>query len=242
MKHMLNFFLCFVILCLFVPCVFAENVPQNGAEYFIGQIEEAVLPGEVISVPVYLTVSDTPVNTVQFNIEFDDKVFEFQKYKSSTDKGDHKLGLAVVGVKQNNPSVVGAVFTSSDGNTTFDFDNTRLCTLRFKVKDEAVAGTYSFDVTYSQVCCYNLEMEEYSSEMFTVNTLNVTVTTPAVIKGDVNGDGKITVFDAIAILKHISETEMFTDTLEADVNNDGEITVSDSVAILKYIARITNEL
>lgn len=53
---------------------------------------------------------------------------------------------------------------------------------------------------------------------------------------DLNGDGKVTVSDASATLKHLAGYETGIDLNNLDINGDGEITISDVSAILKYIA------
>ncbi len=231
----------FLLVCMFIVISCGVSVCAEGdaAVYSFGDAIINAKPGEIVSMPVYLTFSKLPINAVQCDLQFDENVFEFQKYKSSTDKGDHKLSLGVVGVKVTDSSVVGTVFTSSDGNSTFEFNNTRLFTLRFKVKEDAVPGEYKFDVIGSNVVCNNLELEEYTSAAFSAEQFTVRVISKT-IKGDLNGDGKITVTDALCVLKQIAGTELLTD--DADINGDGEVTVTDSIAVLRYIARLTNEL
>lgn len=57
------------------------------------------------------------------------------------------------------------------------------------------------------------------------------------IEGDANGDGKINVADASAMLKHIAGWKnVQIDEIEADINGDGYITVSDVAALLRRIA------
>jgi len=237
------FLLCLIIV-LFATlsvCANESETVRDSAVYRFGEVPLNVMPGDVVSLPVYLTVTQSPVNSVQCNIAFDENVFEFQKYKSSTDKGDHVLSLGVVGIRQNNTSAVSAVFTSPDGNTVYDFNNTRLCTLRFKVKEGAASGNYGFLVTYSKVTCDNISMDKYTSEAFETEKYYVGVNFPYALRGDVNGDGKLTVVDAVSVLKYIAGTETAQNAEAADVDRDGQITVSDSVAILKYIARISSE-
>lgn len=70
----------------------------------------------------------------------------------------------------------------------------------------------------------------------------VDLSVPEYTLGDVNGDGRITVADAIEIQKHIASLV----TLEgeqlaaADTNADGRITVADAIEIQKHIAGITS--
>ena len=67
------------------------------------------------------------------------------------------------------------------------------------------------------------------------NEANYTYT--VVIKGDVNGDGRIFATDYVKIKKHIMETPNLQGAylLAADVNNDGKVYATDYVRIRNYI-------
>lgn len=57
-------------------------------------------------------------------------------------------------------------------------------------------------------------------------------------KGDANGDGKVTITDAVSVVNNILGTasENFKESL-ADVNKDGKITISDAVGIVNIILK-----
>ena len=57
------------------------------------------------------------------------------------------------------------------------------------------------------------------------------------IKGDVNGDGKVTIMDAVKIAKYIIGLETLTDEQKklADYNGDGKVTIMDAQAIAKFV-------
>ena len=59
----------------------------------------------------------------------------------------------------------------------------------------------------------------------------------AATEGDVNGDGTVTVSDAMKVFNHISgKTLLTSDELKkADINSDGEITVADAMKIYNII-------
>ena len=61
---------------------------------------------------------------------------------------------------------------------------------------------------------------------------------PAVMIGDVNGDGKVNTTDAVFILKYAAGMMQLDETqiLAADCNHDGKVNTSDAVLILKYAA------
>ena len=56
-----------------------------------------------------------------------------------------------------------------------------------------------------------------------------------VMKGDVNGDGNINIFDALMILQHIKGDIDLSDVPAADVNGDGNINIFDALMILQHI-------
>lgn len=63
---------------------------------------------------------------------------------------------------------------------------------------------------------------------------------PILAKGDVNGDGKITIDDATLVQKAIAEIVALDSAQKyaADTNRDGEVTISDVTQIQKYVAEI----
>ena len=57
------------------------------------------------------------------------------------------------------------------------------------------------------------------------------------IYGDVNGDGEISIQDAIMIFRHLAGKETITDGFDlADVNGDGDISIQDAIMIFRYLA------
>ncbi len=62
----------------------------------------------------------------------------------------------------------------------------------------------------------------------------------AILKGDVDSNGKISVVDAVAVLKHVAGTVNLADAVLdiADFNSDTKVTITDVTAMLKYIARV----
>ena len=64
----------------------------------------------------------------------------------------------------------------------------------------------------------------------------------ALIRGDSNGDGRVTINDATLIQRHLVHLETIPDErlAAADVNGDGFVTVSDATWIQKYLADYAN--
>ena len=83
--------------------------------------------------------------------------------------------------------------------------------------------------------------DEYSTEI----TFTVVDTTPPPYKlGEMDGDGVITVADALAVLRIVAKLAepVGNQALAADVDIDGEITVADALAVLRYVAKLSDSL
>lgn len=61
--------------------------------------------------------------------------------------------------------------------------------------------------------------------------------------GDITGNGKVTVSDAIRVLRYIVNLDDFNDRekISADVNEDGLVNITDAVLILRYIVGLIND-
>lgn len=60
-------------------------------------------------------------------------------------------------------------------------------------------------------------------------------------KGDVNGDGLVTVIDATLVQRCLAQTEHNIPLQAADVNGDGALTVEDATMIQRYLAEFITE-
>lgn len=60
---------------------------------------------------------------------------------------------------------------------------------------------------------------------------------PEVLNGDIDGDGTVTVLDALAVVNHILGQVSLSeaDQLRADCNRDGEIDILDALGIVNGI-------
>ena len=68
-------------------------------------------------------------------------------------------------------------------------------------------------------------------------------TTATTIRGDADGDGKVTVYDVTAIQRHLAQMDKLKGNkklLAADVNNDGKITIEDATALQQFLAEYEN--
>lgn len=124
--------------------------------------------------------------------------------------------------------------TDAEGNITVD-------------TSDLSAGSYCFatvplhdEIYYeSSSNCF-----EYAPAAFVINVVDPNAPEePQVLYGDVNGDGKITPYDATLVLRHDAEIESLGDTglVAADVNGDGKVTPFDATLILRFDAELINK-
>ena len=74
----------------------------------------------------------------------------------------------------------------------------------------------------------------YDTQNEAAGNMQVDVTVNPYIPGDINGDGKVNIFDVIRLLKKVTgeSVETFANT---DVNHDGKVNIFDVIRLLKYV-------
>ena len=163
-------------------------------------------------------------------------------------------GLSLTGkpVYNNRGTQLDAVFKVADGEAgTGDYrfyenqnyfiawgGNSTLSTPRV-LRGEVVLVALTYTITDSSN--YGLTVKSgrfkacYSGDKAMTDPYACKVRTGDVMKGDVNGDGNINIFDALMILQHIKGDIDLSDVPAADVNGDGNINIFDALMILQHI-------
>jgi len=117
--------------------------------------------------------------------------------------------------------------TSTSGGTLF--------TIKLKVSENAVAGTYPIKISYSPMNTVTGDDEAKSEAA--ADATAVFTSDQAVMLGDVSGDGKITTIDVLRIAKYLINDCAFTEQQRtvADVTGDGKITAADVIRLARYL-------
>ncbi len=79
-------------------------------------------------------------------------------------------------------------------------------------------------------------MKRFVAIIFLLGSLaSVAFSAPAVIKGDINGDGRVTIADVRILLKLVMKPDSATSAqkVAADVDGDGKITLKDARLLLQ---------
>ena len=101
---------------------------------------------------------------------------------------------------------------------------------------QASAQTYTYDSNY------RLTEVKYGNGItvtYTYDALGNRLTkkvTGGVVKGDSNGDKRVSITDAVGIVNYIlGNTSASSYNVAADVNSDGQITITDAVGVVNII-------
>lgn len=115
-----------------------------------------------------------------------------------------------------------------------------------KADFDMATGTYTVSNTttsYNQsnfTDMYNYAADWMTSRAAWISSKWFSEYTPSTLKGDVDGDGVVTVVDATLVQKYVVKLSTLTDSQIkiADVNGDGEISVADATEIQKIAVKL----
>lgn len=126
----------------------------------------------------------------------------------------------------------------SNGNYKFVFTSTNrllgnegaVVNVPIVVAEGVAIGTYDVVVKNVELVKYGTSAQIHHADRTATLTVN------AMTLGDVNGDGRISVADAISIINYaLGRTPVSFVTRAADVNGDGDISLADAVAVVDII-------
>ena len=140
--------------------------------------------------------------------------------RTFNDKGNNTYSLSTL-------SGNSEALTGNDGAI-------RLLTLHI---DEALAeGTYAIDIKNAQYSTPNGQLLELPDT-------RTAITVESYILGDVNGNSKVDIGDAVSIVNHMvgKQSETFIEKA-ADTNKNGKIDIGDAVTIVNYMVGKTTTL
>lgn len=100
----------------------------------------------------------------------------------------------------------------------------------FQAAEGVTAGEYQVDITDIHLSVSGSSSDTAQDD----TTAKLTITD--FVKGDVNGNGKVDIDDAVCILRHLVDkpNEIFNEAA-ADVNGNDKVDIDDAVMVLKYL-------
>ena len=185
-------------------------------------------PGETVEVNVSLAADD--VAGVELRVLFDDTALAFVEAEA---KG---FVAAMDQVVANNP-VAGEVRLSAMSLSEISGDEV-VMTITFTVLDEA-ADVNALTIGETFVVYGDANQTEQKLDL-----TNGAVNVVRGLKGDVNLDGEVDIYDAMRLFKHVNEEITLEGQALAngEVNGDGEIDIYDAMRLFKFVNEEIPEL
>ncbi len=202
--------------------------------------------GDTYDFTYYLQVADKSISSIDARVEYDSSGLEAIPLVDETGVKDVDAMFPILrGMGDANFALdneVRITYSSAFGKRFMD-NTSVLFTCKFKVTAES--GVYPIN---SQMFCLadedlNVIVDEgvVISKFKQSQVLSAEIFDTATEGGDINGDGKVNIFDASYIQKHIAGYDGYADftkvdTFIADVNGDGKVNIFDASRIQKYVA------
>ena len=189
----------------------------------------------------YLTMADTEgivggTIMVPVCLENEDEITAFQ-LEIDTPDGVSVSSCTLTGRKVDHTTPVPAqlsngnyqIVTISGTSSPFSGNEGVLLNIVLTLSSEVAVGDYPIIIK-------NIELTTPTEIRLTPSNVTATLTVKLPGSGDVNGDGKVTITDAVGIVNYILERPSANFRSEvADLNGDGRITITDAVAVVNRI-------
>ncbi len=188
--------------------------------YFSISDAEAYI-GRAFTLPVDMNNTED-ITAFQFEVSLPNGI-TLSKCELTERKGDHTVSFSKLA---NGNYQVTALSLSSE---SFSGTEGTLVNLALNVDGEMATGEYAVSIK-------NIELTTTGAVGINPADVTATLTVSDVQIADANGDGKISITDAVSVVNFIlgNASANFVNAA-ADVNGDGKITITDAVAIVNII-------
>ncbi len=181
-----------------------------------------VFKGGSVGLPVNMKNTES-ITALQFEVALPAGVILSNCQLTDRKGDDHKVTFKKLA---NGNYQVAVISLSKD-----DFSGTEgaLVNLTLNAEEDMAAGDHSINIT-------NIELTTTNGQAINPMSATATLTVSNIKKGDANGDGKISITDAVAVVSHILGEDIEGFVLgAADVNGDNEVDVFDVTKIINII-------
>lgn len=226
---------------LYVPAGTADKYIAQGWDEWASEIVEVE-----IDISNTLSVSDVKVThgasvILPVSMENEESITAFQ-FEVSLPEGASLVGCELTDRKSDQmlsfselPNGNYQVAALSLTSKAFKDSEGALVNLQLATEKEMEAGEYNVTVK-------NIELTTTDEDALRPADCTAKLTVTDVMVGDSNGDGKISITDAVAIVNYILNKASSSFAVEAaDVNMDAKVTITDAVAIVNKILAGTTE-
>ena len=177
--------------------------------------------GKSVTIPIEMN-NVVDITAMQFEVVLPEGI-TWSGCKLTDRKEDHVISAK----KQANGIYMVTVISMGDEN--FSGNSGAVANLTLNVAGDEVPGLYRVQIR-------NIELTNADGEALHPIDVNATLTIKDFTMGDTNGDGDISITDAVAVISHILGNNVADFVSNAaDVNDDGDISITDAVNIIKLV-------
>lgn len=178
--------------------------------------------GQTVSVDISLA-NNPGITALSLDVEYDTTRLLLNSVTFNSQIG----GMTSTSQSLESPAVVTWVNGLADMT-----DNTKICTLEFKVLDNAPDGKAAISLSYDSENVFNIASQSVDFGI-SDGYINVSDKVP----GDVNSDGSINMRDVVALFQYVSRWNVSISTVNGDVTADGSLNMRDVVLLFQYVSR-----
>lgn len=223
---------------------------DNNIDFTVKVSQSEVKAGDTITAELWLQGGKNGVSSIAALFEFDADTFTYVSKETGTlINGNDTIQADVDDSKADEGYLTMLVVCDED---TPCYEGGLLYTITLKVKSNPSGdGTIGLGMKDAELVVKNADgttsivgKEEITSDTSIVDKTTgeplpddaVLVKPSESMLGDVNGDGKVNMRDAVLLRQYVAgwDVEMITDT--ADANGDGKVNIRDAVLLRQYVA------
>ena len=199
------------------------EAPYNpGKDNYLEISDAEVIRGQSITVPVNM-YNNKPITALQLEVALPENATLSECQLTERKGEDHAVsfkqlasGNYLITVLSNSKSV----FSGTEG---------ALLNLVVETSQEMAADHHSVTIK-------NIELTTEDVKAIRPYNANATLKVSGVKVADTNGDGRISITDAVAIVSHLlGSTPIDFVSVAADVDGSGDITITDAVAVIDIL-------
>ena len=192
-------------------------------------VDDAVgVPSGTIVLPIQLK-NVSPITGLQFEMQLPEGVtiVDNGTSKITPTTSDRIIDHTISGAKLSNGNYQFVVFSGT--SAALRENEGAIAYVTLNVGENMAIGDYTIGIK-------EVELTKTDGTSLYHKDMNSKLTLTEAIIGDVNGDGKVTITDAVGIVNHVlHRTPSSFITKAADVNGDENITISDAVKVVNIV-------
>lgn len=184
-------------------------------------------PGDTIQIPVSIR-SNPGISAMKLTITYDTELLEYQEAAFDQAFLDAAGAQTCVNAETAGKIILDWVQGQGEYSGSGDF-----AVLTFKVKAVTEDADAALTIAYDPEDIFN---KDHENQTFQIE--NGTVRIKKLRPGDINGDGKVDINDALLLLRYVCELDQDKVQGNPDVTGDGKVNNKDVVTLLRFVAQL----